>query len=94
MAEVNLKYSYVVDEEDVKDLTYVDRDKLIYFDQVNNLFERLRYVLNDSKNTDTGMIDSHLADFVANRVDEIFSITNNNDSCKYYVSKSEAKLND
>jgi len=38
MSEIELKYHWVVDEEDKKDLIYVDRDTLLDYEIIDNLF--------------------------------------------------------
>lgn len=91
--KIEVKYNWVVDEEDKKDLIYVDRDTLLDYEIIDNLFEQLKIVLNDHKNTHTGIICFHLARYVAQKTAEIFDIINTNERIKYAVSKLELKKN-
>lgn len=95
MSEIQLKYNWVVDEEDKKDLIYVDRDTLLDYELVDYQFEQLKLCLDNHKNIITGLICFHLTDYVALKTAEIFDIMNNknNGKIQYTVSRLELKKN-
>jgi len=93
MSEIELKYNWVVDEDDKKDLIYVDRDTLLDYEIIDNQFEQLKLVLNNHKNTHTGIMCFHLTDHVAQKIAEIIDIINTNERINYAVSRLELKKN-
>lgn len=87
------KYKWEIIENGNTDVIYVDRNTLIDFELINKLFEEIKETLKYNHNKNTGVMNSYLAGYVAQKTAEIFDIINTNGRIKYAVSKLELKKN-